>query len=862
MVKTTTEIWEDEWIPSACSICYNQCGIKVHRVNGVVVKIEGNPDSALGMGRLCPRGLAGIQMLYDPHRVNHPLRRTNPEKGIGVDPQWERISWDEALDIITERLSKIRQDNPHKLLFSGCVPSIAPLFVGLGVWRAAYGTANAFLSDGHQCGNAEHLLAGTLHAATTTNPDLAYCNYLLIFGCHVGFSGYYAYTTMAQRMAEARSRGMRVVVVDPMMNTAAEKADEWLPLLPGSDGALALAMLNLLLNEYGIYDAPYLREHTNATYLIGEDGLYVRDGASGKPIVWDAVSSMPRVFDDPLLKEPALEGSHKVGGQWVRTAFDMLRDSVREWTPEAAAAVTTLPADTIRRIAREFGEAARIGSTIVIDGKELPYRPAAVIYFKGAHGHDNAWGTSLAIELLAEVVGASNVPGSLMGCNPVNFGHPDTGMPHYQPTVDKDGMLVPGLWFGMSQPGTTPPPFPPRDPRKPRFLNLIDLVPWPISTFLPVITNTQPESFGIDYKAEALVNYGSNLVMSLGNPETTVNAFKDLFTVCINLWVDETAEALADIVLPDTCYLERLDPVPVWYHHHHPVGMGDWTCQIRQPIVPPAHERRHFSEVLLDLANRLDFLPDFQVMLNLFYGLKPPYALDPEAEYTWEEICDRIYKGWFGEKRGLEWFKEHGVLNWKKQVEEAYWKPFTHARGPIYFEWIEEKGRKIKKIVDELGLEDWDMSTFKALPHWRPCQALQPREGYDLQAIYYRVPFHTFSMTYENPWLDEVSRLTEPYSYFISINTETARRKGIKDGDEVWVESADAGRVRGQVKVVEGVHPQVVGIAHNGGHWARGMPFAKGKGVFFNALLALDLKHTDMVSFTMDCDARVKVYKT
>ncbi|MEK7847979.1 MAG: molybdopterin-dependent oxidoreductase, partial [Chloroflexota bacterium] len=139
MAKAETEIWEDRWLPSACSICYNQCGILVHRVNGVVVKIEGNPKSSLGLGRLCPRGLSGIQMLYDPYRVNYPLKRTNPEKGLGADPKWERITWDEALDIITEKLAKIRQDNPHKLLFAGCVPSIAPLFIGLGVWRAAYG---------------------------------------------------------------------------------------------------------------------------------------------------------------------------------------------------------------------------------------------------------------------------------------------------------------------------------------------------------------------------------------------------------------------------------------------------------------------------------------------------------------------------------------------------------------------------------------------------------------------------------------------------------------------------------------------------------------------------------------------------
>ena len=127
-----------------------------------------------------------------------------------------------------------------------------------------------------------------------------------------------------------------------------------------------------------------------------------------------------------------------------------------------------------------------------------------------------------------------------------------------------------------------------------------------------------------------------------------------------------------------------------------------------------------------------------------------------------------------------------------------------------------------------------------------------------MQAIYYRVPWHTFSMTYENPWLDEVSR-GERYSYFICINTTTARKKGIADGDPIEVEGADGGSIRGRARLTEGVHPEVLAVANNGGHWAKGMPFARGKGVFFNQLLPMDLEHTDLVSLSMDCDARVRV---
>jgi anaerobic selenocysteine-containing dehydrogenase len=114
-------------------------------------------------------------------------------------------------------------------------------------------------------------------------------------------------------------------------------------------------------------------------------------------------------------------------------------------------------------------------------------------------------------------------------------------------------------------------------------------------------------------------------------------------------------------------------------------------------------------------------------------------------------------------------------------------------------------------------------------------------------------------MTYENPWLDEISTSGEPWSYFVSINARTARARGIRDGDRVWVESADAGRVKGRARLVEGIHPEVVGIANNGGHWAPGMPVARGKGVFFEALIPLTLKALDPVSISIDCDARVRV---
>lgn len=840
-------------------MCYNQCGILAHRKDGVLVKIEGNPKSPYGRGRLCARGLAGIQMLYDPYRVNRPLRRTNPEKGIGVDPKWEEISWDEALDLVTEKLEKVRAEDPRQLFFSGTIVSLSPLMHMLGTFLPSFGTPNAFISDGHQCGNAEHILARTLHASVTTNPDAQYCNHLLLFGCQAGLGTYYALTTMAQDVADARVRGMKLVVVDPYLSQAAEKADEWVPIRPGSDGAVACAMLHLLVNEYGLYDREYITDHTDGPYLVGEDGRYCRD-ADGKPLVWDPALEGARPFDASgrSIDAAAITGSYEVDGATCKPVFQLLKEQVAKWTPEAAAEVSTVPAETIRHMAREFGEAACIGKTIEIDGHVLPHRPAAALYFKGAHGHDNAWPTSLAIELLNEVVGASNVPGGLLGTNPVCFGHPETGFPRWKPTANAEGLLEAGALLHNDQ-GEPSPGWPPA-PESAELPNLRDLIGWPITTcFTPAALNDDA-NFGGTVRPKMLINYGSNLLMSVARPETCFEAFKDVFVVCSSLYSDETAEALADVVLPDTCYLERLDPVPNYVRHHHPVGMGEWGHAIRQPAVEPLHERRHFCEVLLEIEKRLGLTEVANLMTNAVYGLGFEYALEPDVEYTWEEISDRIYKSYFGAERGLAWFKEHGVLTWPKQVEEVYWKAFDHARAPLYNEWVVRYGEDVRRIADEKGMTGIDTKGFLPLPDWYPCQAQKPVPGYDLQAIYYRVPWHTFSMTYENPWLDEVSR-GEPYSYYICINASTARAKCIRDEDLIALLTPDGARITGRARLTEGVHPEVVAIANNGGHWAKGMPFAKGKGVFFNQLQKMDLEHTDLVSLSMDCDARVRVIR-
>ncbi|MBI2919130.1 MAG: molybdopterin-dependent oxidoreductase [Chloroflexi bacterium] len=849
---------EDVWVPTVCMMCYNECGIKVRRVDGVVAKIEGNPDTPYGRGKLCPKGAAGIMTLYDPYRIKSPLRRTNPDKGIGVDPKWETISWDEALDLIEERLDRIRRDDPRKLVLAGS----ALLGDGLLIDRAfaaAFGTPNLYMSGaGVHCGQAEHTLCYHLHASWNTFPDYEYCDYLMLFGCNCGFSAYYTTTAMCQKSGDARARGMKVVVVDPVCNTAAEKADEWLPIRPGTDGALALAMLHVLLNELNLYDAEHLKKNTNGPYLVGSNGCYMRDVATGKPLVWDKQSDRPKSFDDPSIGDFALEGHFKLNDRSCTPAFGQLKEHILRYTPEAVEDITTVPAATTRRIASEFGAAARIGSKIVIQGKELPYRPVAAVYFSGGQWHKHAYLSALAISLLNHVLGATDVPGGALGANPVCLGHPGTGRPHTTPEAGPDGLMVARDWRGAPRL-----PYPPNEVMPPQSLDLIELFPVAVHSSLPtVVTLQDTHKWRIPYQPEAMIIVGSNLLMSMGNPETQMKAFGRIpFVVSFNLSTNETTDALADLVLPDACYLERLDIMHAKIlNSRQPPGTEEWAIQIKQPVVPHAPGVRDVNRVFIELAERLGIQSDLNVVLNNYLGLRPPYALSPDKKYDIEQIMDNYYQHLFGPEHNLNWFKQHGILKWPKKIEEAYWRPFVKVRTPIYFEHFIRAGQDVKEMAHELGIV-WDTSDYQAMPEWKPCPAHQVKgNGWDFYAIYYKVGPHTFTWTVQNPWLNEVGE-GDPRIYQVSLNEDTANRHGIKDGDFIRIESIAGYQITGRAVLSRGIHPEVVAIAGNFGRWSAGIPLARGKGALTCELHPTDLEYMDMPSGNLDLCVKVKVSK-
>ena len=849
----------DKWVSTACDRCYSGCGVSAHVVDGVVVSVEGDPNNPLNRGKMCAKGKAGVMALYNPNRVKTPLKRTNPEKGVGVDPMWQEISYEEAISTIADRLDRIK-DDPRKLYiycwgYDCGLPSLG----------MAFGTPNEHYAGAHECGKAvhpiEHMAAGGFHQQA----DFHYCNYALYAGTQGAVATKSCFTHFAKDLADARARGMKLVVVDPIGGYAASKADEWVPIRPGTDAAFALAFMNVLLNETGIYDVKFLKKGTNGPYLVADDGSFIRETSSNKPMIFDSVDQIAKPYDDPSIVDRALEGSCLVGDVQATPSFELLKKHVAKHSPEWGEQITTIPAATIRRIAREFGEAAQIGSTISIEGQDLPFRPAALDWARGPQGHKHGFHHSWSLKLINILVGNINVPGGMLstgaaGKHPYEWG----------PRGGLDGMLTHAGWPGFTG-VEVPSSFPGRAPSRPERMDIRELFPvcGHATTLFPIV-GADPEKYGLDYKIEVALHNPSNLLMTTATDMKVAEKFYGSipFVAGYSVELSENNQALDDIVLPIPNALEREDAgrEPSFdgnYSILSPVGQDDWYYQMRQEVVAPPPGVRHPFQMTMDIAERAGILADLYKCMNLTMKFTETQKLDTGRKYTLYEVHDRIIKSMFGDDKDREWAKKHGVVRYHRDVEEAYPGSFIAAnnmRLPIYLEHFPRRGEELKKVIQDMGLE-WDYSDYSSLPQWMPCNAYEERKKgeFDLVSVHYKVAFSYGHYGNENPWINEICERT-PYTYSVLINGDVANKKGIKDGDAIWLESPVT-KVKAVAKTTQCIHPEVVGIAGHFGHWATGMPISRGKGVSYNGLLAHDLNNMDKISTALDNCAPIRISK-
>src|SRR3954469_3411628 len=349
-------------IPAFCALCVSRCGCEAVVDGGRLVAIEPDPSHPTGKS-LCAKGRASPELVYAEDRLLYPLRRTRP-KG-DPDPGWQRISWDGALTETAAALCRIAAESGAEAVAFGVTTSSGTALSDAQPWVDrlinAFGSPNNCNSMEICAWHRQFARAFTTGTGIGT-PDYAEAGCILLWGHNPSTS----LLAGATRIAEVRARGAKLIVIDPRHIGFAVKADCWLPVRPGTDAALALALAGIMIDE-GWFDAEFVREWTNGPFLVREDnGRLLRAdaleaGAHGF-VAWDEVQGRPVAYDIDVRafeRQPlrlALAGRLTVAGRngpiVCRPAFDLYAAQCHAMPPDRAAAICGVEPATILEAAR------------------------------------------------------------------------------------------------------------------------------------------------------------------------------------------------------------------------------------------------------------------------------------------------------------------------------------------------------------------------------------------------------------------------------------------------------------------------------------------------------------------------------
>jgi len=843
-----------------CRACMQgDCATLVHLEDGVVVKVEGNPGAPPNWGTLCPKGNAEIMGLYNPYRIKTPMIRTNPVKGLDVDPMWKEVTWDEALDYAAEGLRKVREKDPRGLVIcEGWGQRDTILRRAFG---HAFGTPNETGSHGPLC--TVHYPSCLVHAGyPVAIVDLEHCQYHITMGRSLGPN--FGVVPGMRRFSRAIARGMKLVVVDPRSSYEASKG-EWVPIRPGTDLAFLLAMAHVMLHEIKVFDEWFLKNRTNAPYLITPQGEYCRDPDTHKPMMWDPIENRAKPYTAEF-KEIALSGAYTVNGASCRTAFDLVKEEFAKYTPEWAEAITTVPPKTVRRLAKEFVEHARIGSFIEIDGFTFPFRPVSLNVERNVTNRRGGTYADFVGKIINLLVGNIEVPGGCLSCS--------FRGPIMRPT--EDGTVTPD-YEAIPKPFAFPPEratlqeFYPHQHTAPHMV--LNSILYPEKCYLP-------------YRLDAWLTVGGNPIRQNAQPEKYVEAFKKLsFAVTIAFHMDEPA-ILSDVLLPEHSALERLRVAP-FYLQHQSIDdevSGLKMIQLREPV-PTLFNTKNVDDIFMELAERLGILYGEGGLYDHLnraidwvdktdgLNMNAEWKLDINRRYTLDEIFDRQVRGWpYSNGKGLEDLRKKGYIEYWKPRKEFYlyyYHPGNQTRHPLYLMGLKQVGDRLREnlakhnvsfpMIDDM---EYVFDLYRPIPHWVESSEFRgPDRGYDLWAINWKTPYiaNDAGNLTGNPWLAEIYA-KDPWESVILLNPATAARKKLKDGEIVVVESR-YGRIEGRLRISELFHPDAVGV---GGSYGLGTcqsnPLNR-LGPNFNALLSIDPITFDAVSGGQDTAPAVKVYR-
>lgn len=842
---------------TTCYMCACRCGIKVTVENNEVRFIQGNPDHPVNKGVLCAKGNSGIMKQNSPAKLRSPLlRKPGTERGAG---EFEEISWDRALDILEQRLAKIRATDPKKLAYFTGRDQMQAL---TGMWASQFGTIN-WAAHGGFC--SVNMAAGGLYTMGHAfwefgDPDWDNTKYFMMWGVAED----HASNPIKLGIKKLKERGAKFVAVNPVRTGYQAVADEWISIRPGTDALLALSMAHVLL-KHQLVDEEFLIRYTNAPQLVvntpGEkgDGLFYR-GDSGQAQVWDLEKENFANANQPEVT-PALFGEYTApDGRPLRTVMSILVEKYLDerYAPENTAAECGVDADTIERLALEMAHVA-FKETITLDvewtdwagRKQTQFigRPVSMHAMRGISAHSNGFQTCRALHLLQILLGTIDCPGGHLAKPP----YPK----HIPPSIKPAKEMAPNT------PLKSPPlgfPTAPEDlvidaDGKP--LRIDKAYSWdaPLANhgmMHMVISNAvKGDPYTIDTLMLFMANMAWNSSMNTAETMDMLRAkddngeYKIPFIVTCDAFHSETVN-FSDLVLPDTTYLERHDTISML---DRPISEPHSACDsVRLPVIDVDRDVRSWQEVMVEMAMRLKFpafthedgSPRYKDYKDFIINFEKEPGIGFLSGYRGKE-GDQSLRGEPNPKQWEAYEANQGFFEYHFKPNQRY---FRHANRD-YLElaksagWVGSTDQIVIELYSEAlqkfrlagqGLYDGPMPTdaqhkerlstyFEPLPfHYVPLEEQRiEQEEFPFHAVNQR-PMHMYhSWDSQNAWLRQITSQN-----FLYMNRVAAERQGIANESWVWVESHN-GRIRVQVKFMEGVNENTVwtwnAIGKQAGAW-------------------------------------------
>ena len=812
-VDTSPKV-SDEIRKTTCYMCACRCGINVHLKDGQVAYIEGNRDHPVNQGVLCAKGSAGIMQVNAPSRLRAPLKRVGP-RGSG---EFEEISWEDALSLAVSWLKPIRDENPEKLaFFTGRDQSQS--FTSF--WAQNFGTPNYAAHGGFCSVNMAAAGIYTMGGAFWEfgQPDWDHTKLFMIFGVAEDHDS----NPIKMGIGKIKARGAKIIGVNPIRTGYNAVADEWVGITPGTDGLFILSLIHELLKA-GKIDLHYLAQYTNAPVLIdAETGLLMRD-KEGKLLVMDRLKGEPVPFDQSGVK-PDLNGILQRDGKTHHTVFHAMvnRYLSTDYAPEAVSDRVGIPAGRIRAIAAELARVA-FEEAFEIDQEwtdfrgevhsKMTARPVSMHAMRGISAHSNGFQTCRALHVLQILLGTVEVPGGFRFKPPYPKPAEIHPKPHCKvtPGAPLDGPHL-GFVHGPEDLALKKDGTPARIDKAFSWEN-------PMSAhglMHMVISNAYA---GDPYKIDTLFMYMANMSWNSSmNTKGVIDMLTDKdesgeYVIPRIIYSDAYSSemvAYADLILPDTTYLERHDCISLL---DRPICEADAAADaIRWPVIEPDRNVRGFQSVLCDLGARLN--------LRGFVNADGTQKYMDYADY----IVNHIRKPGIGPLAGfrgdgtasgrgdvnpeqLDRYIENGGFFVEHVPEEArYYKPWNAAYQdwavtmglydspqPYLFNLYVEPMRKFQRAAEGHGerqppehLRARIKETLDPLPIWYPPfeEGAVKKDLFPLHALTQRPMAMYHSWGTQNAWLRQIHGLNPLY-----LPSKQMREHGLKDGDWAKVTSA------------------------------------------------------------------------